>query len=90
MFFQLRPAEHATPPYFFGRAGHGMAIAVDGASGDEDWFIAEANSACCSMPSIPRGEFVAALIADLSPQPLEMARIVEANLHGGSGQMARA
>lgn len=89
MFFTPRPAEHATP-YLFGCAGHGEAVAVDGASGDEDWFIAEANSARGSMPSIPRGEFVAAVIADLSPQPLQMARIVEANLYGGSGQMARA
>jgi hydroxyacylglutathione hydrolase len=45
MFFKQRPVEHATLSYFFGCAGHGRAIAVDVASGDEDWFIAEANSA---------------------------------------------
>ncbi|WP_426175567.1 MBL fold metallo-hydrolase [Massilia sp. TWR1-2-2] len=45
MCFKQRPAKDATLSYFFGCAGHGKGIAVDVASGDEDWFIAEAHSA---------------------------------------------
>jgi hydroxyacylglutathione hydrolase len=45
MFFKQRAAESATLSYFFGCAGHGIAIAVDVVAGDEDWFIQEALSA---------------------------------------------
>lgn len=45
MFFLQRPAANATLSYFFGCAGHAVAIAVDVVAGDEDWFINEANKA---------------------------------------------
>ncbi len=45
MFFRQRPAANATLSYFFGCAGHQMAIAVDVVAGDEDWFMAEADKA---------------------------------------------
>ena len=45
MFFRQRAAADATLSYLFGCAGHRMAIAVDVVAGDEDWFIAEAETA---------------------------------------------
>lgn len=45
MFFRQRPAANATLSYFFGCAGHQMAVAVDVVAGDEDWFMDEANKA---------------------------------------------
>ena len=45
MFFRQRPAENATLSYLFGCAGHSKAVAVDVVSGDENWFIAEAQKA---------------------------------------------
>lgn len=45
MFFRQRIATNATLSYLFGCAGHQMAIAVDVVAGDEDWFIAEADTA---------------------------------------------
>jgi len=45
MFFRQRMAAHATLSYFFGCAGLQKAGAVDVVAGDEDWFIAEAETA---------------------------------------------
>ena len=45
MFFQQRPADNATLSYFFGCAGLAKAVAVDVVSGDEVWFMAEADKA---------------------------------------------
>ena len=45
MFFRQWAAESATFSYFFGCAGLCKAVAVDVVSGDEDWFIAEAERA---------------------------------------------
>lgn len=45
MFFRQRPAANATLSYFFGCAGHQMAVAVDVVAGDDDWFMDEANKA---------------------------------------------
>lgn len=45
MFFRQRPAANATLSYFFGCAGHQMAVAVDVVAGDEDWFMDEADKA---------------------------------------------
>lgn len=45
MFFQQRPAANATLSYFFGCAGHGKAVAVDVVSGNEDWFLEQAQRA---------------------------------------------
>jgi hydroxyacylglutathione hydrolase len=43
MFFLQRAAANATLSYLFGCAGHGKAVAVDVVSGDEDWFLDQAN-----------------------------------------------
>jgi hydroxyacylglutathione hydrolase len=45
MFFRQRAAQNATLSYFFGCAGTAQAVAVDVVAGDEDWFLAEAQSA---------------------------------------------
>ena len=45
MFFRQRAAANATLSYFFGCAGLAKAVAVDVVAGDEDWFIAEAETA---------------------------------------------
>lgn len=45
MFFKQRAAECATLSYFFGCAGHALAVAVDVVAGDEGWFMAEAEKA---------------------------------------------
>lgn len=45
MFFQQRAAACATLSNFFGRGGHGKAVAVDMVAGDEDWFLQEARRA---------------------------------------------
>jgi len=45
MFFKQLPTKESTLSYFFGCAGHGLAVAVDVVAGDEDWFIAQAASA---------------------------------------------
>ena len=45
MFFRQRAAANATLSYFFGCAGMGQAVAVDVVAGDEDWFVAKAESA---------------------------------------------
>ena len=45
MFFQQRPGKHASLSYFFGCAGHGLAVAVDAIAGDENWFIEQAAQA---------------------------------------------
>jgi hydroxyacylglutathione hydrolase len=45
MFFKQRQAANATLSYFFGCAGHAEAVAVDVVSGDEEWFITEAQKA---------------------------------------------
>jgi glyoxylase-like metal-dependent hydrolase (beta-lactamase superfamily II) len=42
------------------------------------------------MLSMTREDFVAALTADIPPQPAEMARIVEANLRGATSSPANA
>ena len=49
MFFRQRPAANATLSYLFGCAGVGKAVAVDVVSGDEDWFIEEAQRAGASI-----------------------------------------
>jgi hydroxyacylglutathione hydrolase len=45
MFFKQLPAKESSLSYFFGCAGHGLAVAVDVVAGDEDWFIAQATLA---------------------------------------------
>lgn len=45
MFFQQLPSKEASLSYFFGCAGHGLAVAVDVVAGDEDWFIEQAAQA---------------------------------------------
>lgn len=45
MFFKQHPSREASLSYFFGCAGHGVAIAVDVVAQDEEWFIQEAASA---------------------------------------------
>ena len=45
MFFRQRAAANATLSYFFGCAGLHKAVAVDVVTGDEDWFIQEAEKA---------------------------------------------
>ncbi|MBK6591356.1 MAG: MBL fold metallo-hydrolase [Burkholderiales bacterium] len=42
MFFKQLPTKESSLSYFFGCAGHGLAVAVDVVAGDEDWFIAQA------------------------------------------------
>jgi hydroxyacylglutathione hydrolase len=42
------------------------------------------------MLSMSRKTFIEALIADVPPQPADMARIFEANLHGAAPQLAAA
>ncbi len=45
MFFKQLPTKESSLSYFFGCAGHGLAIAVDVVEGDEDWFIEQADLA---------------------------------------------
>ncbi|NBW78574.1 MAG: MBL fold metallo-hydrolase [Betaproteobacteria bacterium] len=45
MFFKQLPSKEASLSYFFGCAGHGLAVAVDVVAGDEDWFIEQARLA---------------------------------------------
>lgn len=45
MFFKQLPTKEASLSYFFGCAGHGLAVAVDVVAGDEDWFIEQARLA---------------------------------------------
>ena len=45
MFFKQLATQESSLSYFFGCAGHGLAVAVDVVAGDEDWFITQANSA---------------------------------------------
>jgi len=45
MFFKQLAAREASLSYFFGCAGHGVAVAVDVVAGDEDWFIEETSKA---------------------------------------------
>ena len=45
MFFKQLPTQESSLSYFFGCAGHGLAIAVDVVAGDEDWFITQAELA---------------------------------------------
>lgn len=45
MFFKQLPTKEASLSYFFGCAGHGLAVAVDVVAGDEDWFIEQAAQA---------------------------------------------
>lgn len=45
MFFKQLATREASLSYFFGCAGHGVAVAVDVVAGDEDWFIKEARKA---------------------------------------------
>lgn len=45
MFFKQLATREASLSYFFGCAGHGVAVAVDVVAGDEDWFIEEARKA---------------------------------------------
>ncbi|QIM47871.1 MBL fold metallo-hydrolase [Pusillimonas sp. DMV24BSW_D] len=45
MFFKQLPAKESSLSYFFGCAGHAMAVAVDVVAGDEDWFIEQAEQA---------------------------------------------
>lgn len=45
MFFKQLASREASLSYFFGCAGHGLAVAVDMVAGDEDWFIEEAGKA---------------------------------------------
>ena len=45
MFFKQLAAREASLSYFFGCAGHGVAVAVDVVAGDEDWFIEETRKA---------------------------------------------
>ncbi|MNZ51256.1 Beta-lactamase hydrolase-like protein [compost metagenome] len=45
MFFKQLATREASLSYFFGCAGHGVAVAVDVVAGDEDWFIEEADKA---------------------------------------------
>lgn len=42
MFFRQLPTKESSLSYFFGCAGHGLAVAVDVVAGDEDWFITQA------------------------------------------------
>ena len=42
------------------------------------------------MLSMSRADFVAALTADIQPQPADMARIIEANLRGMAAQSLSA
>ena len=45
MFFKQLPTHASSLSYFFGCAGHGLAVAVDVVAGDEDWFVEQANLA---------------------------------------------
>lgn len=45
MFFKQLATREASLSYFFGCAGHGVAVAVDVVAGDEEWFIEEARNA---------------------------------------------
>ena len=45
MFFRQRQASNATLSYLFGCAGLHKAVAVDVVTGDEDWFIEQAQEA---------------------------------------------
>lgn len=45
MFFKQLATREASLSYFFGCAGHGVAVAVDVVAGDEGWFIEEARKA---------------------------------------------
>ncbi|QTN29395.1 MBL fold metallo-hydrolase [Rhodoferax sp. AJA081-3] len=45
MFFKQLPAHASSLSYFFGCAGHGLAVAVDVVAGDEDWFVEQAQAA---------------------------------------------
>ncbi len=45
MFFKQLATCEASLSYFFGCAGHGVAVAVDVVAGDEGWFIEEAGKA---------------------------------------------
>ncbi|MDE2417757.1 MAG: MBL fold metallo-hydrolase [Burkholderiales bacterium] len=45
MFFKQLPTKEASLSYFFGCAGHGLAVAVDVVAGDEDWFSEQASLA---------------------------------------------
>lgn len=45
MFFKQLAAKESTLSYFFGCGGQGKALAVDVVSGDENWFIQEAQIA---------------------------------------------
>lgn len=87
IFFKQQPAKNAT--LFEIYPGHEAGSACGaGLSGKPSSIGFERRFS--PMLSMPRDEYVSAVIADLPPQPLEMARIFEANLDGRSGQMARA
>ena len=45
MFFKQLPTKESSLSYFFGCAGHAIAVAVDVVAGDEDWFIEQAAQA---------------------------------------------
>jgi hydroxyacylglutathione hydrolase len=45
MFFKQLPTKESSLSYFFGCAGHELAVAVDVVAGDEDWFVEQANLA---------------------------------------------
>lgn len=45
MFFKQLPTQASSLSYFFGCAGHGLAVAVDVVAGDEDWFVEQAQAA---------------------------------------------
>ena len=44
MFFKQLPTRDASLSYLFGCIGHGKAVAVDVVSGDEDWFLEQAEA----------------------------------------------
>lgn len=45
MFFKQLPTKEASLSYFFGCAGHGLAVAIDVVAGDEEWFVEQAKLA---------------------------------------------
>jgi glyoxylase-like metal-dependent hydrolase (beta-lactamase superfamily II) len=52
VFFTQRATRDASLSYFFGCAGQGKAVAVDVVAGDEDWFIAAAESAGVAITQV--------------------------------------
>lgn len=87
MFFKQLPTKEASLSYFFGCAGHGLAVAVDVVAGDEDWFIEQARLADVRITHVIDTH----VHADHYTGGRELARRVEASycLHESAASVAK-